>query len=406
MSKGKKRILIVDDEEIYLLLVKRLLTPLGLDTLWSKSRAEAFEQIDKKRPDLIILDLRLSERSDDKSGLELLKEFRRSWPTIQVIVFTSYYLDAEMIVECMKSGAYYYFIKAQFESVPQRFVDLVTEALEYKPRQDVIEDTYPHPLALLYRDYRRNVVVPQSKFRRLIEVAELLVKLSAIVCLSASKGDYRPPGGRAATNSLLKPTLGSWFEFLRYAIGQPAPSGVWIDSIRQIFTPVQRSTVDSVIKLRNEWLGHGVTRPDHEYASTIDNWDGPVMELLTYASVLSAWQFFVVKSTRLLPGERYRHTVVNIKGHNPKFLLEQLDLPVNCEVDKVYVWDAVEKTLLALDPFVSVFVCDQCNQETVFVYDKLGREGVVYLDYANGHHSTRIEPYRTVKRMLDPAGSE
>lgn len=401
MNTARKRILVIDDDEIDYVGVRRLLPSDRYEVSWAKNRPEALEQIDRRAPDLIVLDLRLSDRPDDKSGLALLKELRRKWPSIQVIVFTAYYMEADMIVDCMKSGAYYYYIKAQFSTDASRFVDLVGEAVEYRPKQDMLEDTYPHPLALLYRDYRRNVVAPQLKFRRLIELAEFLVKLSAVVCLSALGGDHRTGEGRMASNSLLRPTLGTWLEFLRYAIGSTESSNFWIENIRVIFSTPRRATVDALVKIRNEWLGHGVTRPDHEYTQMIDKWDGPLMELLNASTVLSAWRFFVVKSTRLLPAGRYLHTVINLKGHNPKFLLQELELTVNCEADKVYVWDAARNELLALDPFVAVLVCDHCNQEAVFLYDKLHRDEVIYLDYANGHNTARLEAYRGVKAMLE-----
>lgn len=399
----KKRVLVIDDEEPYFLTVKRLLTS-RYEVVWAKNRAEAFDSIERRSPDLIVLDLRLSDRTGDKSGLALLKELRTQWPVTQVIVFTAYYLEADMIVDCMKSGAYYYFIKSQFGTDPDRFMDLVSEALAYQPKHDIFEDNYPHPLALLYRDYRRNVVVPQLKFRRLIELAELLVKFASVVCLSALNGDHRAVNdGRMSTNSLLRPSLGAWFEFLRYAIGQTEGPTPWVDEMRQIFVGSRRSAVDSIVKIRNEWLGHGVTRSDHEYTKMIDKWNDPLMELLNAATIFSVWQFFVVKSTRLLAGTRYLHTIVNLKGHNPKFLVQELELPVNCEADKVYVWDAARNALLSLDPFITVMECDHCSQQTVFVYDKLDRDEVLYLDYANGHHSSRVEPYRAVKAMLQSA---
>lgn len=405
MNIIRKRILVIDDEKIYYLTIKNLLPADRFETIWVKNRAEALEQFNKRPPDLAVLDLRLSDRTGDTSGLALLKELRQSWMTIQIIVFTSYYMEPDMIVESMKSGAYYYFIKSQFDTHPNRFFDLVTEALDYRPRHDIVEDTYPHPLSLLYRDYRRNVVVPQLKFRRLIEVGELLVKLSAIISLAAIGHDDRASGARMVTNSLVKPSLGAWFEFLRYAVVQPSAQPVWLENMGQIFSAGRRTVVDSLVHLRNEWLGHGVTRADHEYTQMIEKWSGPLMDLLLAARIFSAWQFFVVRSTRKVAPEHYKHTVVNIRGHNPKFLNEQLELPVNCEADKLYVWDAAAQALLCLDPLLAMFVCVQCNQETVFVYEKLDRDLVVYLDYANGHQSTQIEPYRAVKNMLDPLGA-
>ena len=175
----RKRVLVVDDEEPYYFVVRDLLPQADFDVVWAQNKMKAVEQMEKRRVDLVVLDLRLSDRSDDESGIQLLRELRTKWPHIQVIVFSGVYMQPDKVVECIKGGAYYYFTKREFGTDPGRFVTLVSEALSYRPKHDVLEDNYPHPLALVYRDYRRNVVAPYLKFRRLIELVELLVKFSA-----------------------------------------------------------------------------------------------------------------------------------------------------------------------------------------------------------------------------------
>jgi CheY-like chemotaxis protein len=390
-------VLVVDDEEPYYLAVRDLLSPSDFEVVWAKTRAKAIDQMERRRVDLVILDLRLSDRSDDESGIELLQELRSKWSRVQVIVFTRWDMPPDKVVECVKKGAYYYFVKAQFVTDPGRFVTLVAEALSYRPKHDVLEDNYPHPLALVYRDYRRNVVAPYLKFRRLIELVELLVKFSSIVSLAALHSESKI--SQPVVGGLVKPSLGKWFEFLQYALAVPSSTGMWIENLRKTFTQANGRNVAALIQVRNEW-GHGATRSDHEYSQIVQQWDGPVLELLNAAAVLSVWQLFVVKSSRLLADRGRIHTVINIKGHNPKFLAEEMFLPIDCEADKVYVFDPGAQEILCLDPFIAVFVCEQCNQETVFVYDKADKERVLYLDYANGHHSSKAGAYSVVKAML------
>ena len=397
MLNARQRVLVIDDEEPYYTVVRDLLPTEEFDVAWVQTKEAAIEHMEKRAVDLIVLDLKLSDRSDDESGIELLRELRARWPRIQVIVFTRYYMQAEKVVECMKAGAYYYFIKNQFSAEPARFNTLVREALSYRPKHDVFEDYYPHPIALVYRDYRRNVVAPYLKFRRMIELVELLVKFSTITCLSAIHNQENiigPPGG-----GLLKPSLGKWFEFLQSVLASQEVKLMWIEHIRKIFTLPHRRAISGLIQIRNEW-GHGATRSDHEYSSIVRQWDGAVLELLSAASIFAVWQLFVVKSTRLFADVGRLHTVVNIKGHNPKFLREEILLPKDCEAEKVYAFDSDAGQLLSFDPFVAVFICEQCNQETVFVYDKADKDRVLYLDYANGHHSAKVEPYRRIKGLL------
>ena len=393
----RQRVLVIDDEEPYYIVVRDVLPSELFEVLWARDRRSALEQMDKRRMDLVVLDLRLSDRSDDESGIDLLRVLRSKWPHIQVIVFTGVYMQPDKVVQCIKGGAYYYFTKKDFGSDPNRFVTLVSEALSYRPKHDVLEDTYPHPLALVYRDYRRNVVAPYMKFRRLIEMVELLVKVSAVIGFAAISKDgsgLRDPG-----SLLLKPSLGKWFEVLQATLGTQTSGATWIENLRKIFSSDHRRTIASLIEVRNEW-GHGATRSDHEYSQVVRQWDTPVLELLNAAAVLGVWQMFVVKSVRLLANRGRVHTVINIKGHNPKFLSEEVLLPFECEADKVYVFDPGPTEILCLDPFISVFVCEQCNQETVFVYDKADKGRVLYLDYANGHHSSKSEGYSEVRSIF------
>lgn len=394
---AKIRILVIDDEDEYCVAVRDALPVAGFDVICAKDRDRALEYMTRQRADLVVLDLALSDRSDDTSGLDLLSELREKWHAIKVIVFTRVHFQPEMIVDCIKRGAYYYFIKEWFVTKPDRFMDLVVSALAYQPQHDVLEDNYPHPLALLYRDYRRNVVVPHLKFRRLIELVELLVRLTSMICLAS-----RTSAGIAhhADLTLARPSLGRWFEFLQFAVGPTSPNTPWIESIRSILTSTNRRSISALIQLRNEWIGHGATRPDHEYTQVVEQWDSAVLDILHSASVLSVWQMFLVKSMRLLGENRYLHNVIDLSGHTPKFLSRELELISGCEADKVYLADLRTQQLLCLDPLVAVFVCEHCNQQTVFVFDKLDRERVLYLDYANGHHSARAEPYRTLHRML------
>lgn len=95
MSDKSSTILLVEDDETHAVLIKRCFEDLGLAKVnWTEDGEEALdylfrrgEHLDAKRPDLILLDLRLPK----KDGKEVLKEIKscNELRNIPVIILTT-----------------------------------------------------------------------------------------------------------------------------------------------------------------------------------------------------------------------------------------------------------------------------------------------------------------------------
>jgi CheY-like chemotaxis protein len=83
----KVKILVVDDIPLNVLLVKKMLQPLGFETSEAEDGAVAMEKIEADKPDLILLDL-MMPRMD---GFEVLRRLRASDDTksIPVIILSA-----------------------------------------------------------------------------------------------------------------------------------------------------------------------------------------------------------------------------------------------------------------------------------------------------------------------------
>ena len=104
---GYFSILIVDDEiDLLETLVKRL-QKRNIDTVGVKSGEEALETIDKKRFDVVILDIKMPGGMD---GIETLREIKRRHPLTEVILLTGHG-SVETSIEGMKMGAFDYLLK-------------------------------------------------------------------------------------------------------------------------------------------------------------------------------------------------------------------------------------------------------------------------------------------------------
>jgi CheY-like chemotaxis protein len=84
---GQRSILVVDDEENFLTLIKWFLSNRGFDIATTPSAAESLDLVRKRTFDVALLDIRLGEGVD---GLSLLESLTERQPGIKVIVMTAY----------------------------------------------------------------------------------------------------------------------------------------------------------------------------------------------------------------------------------------------------------------------------------------------------------------------------
>jgi len=80
------KILVVDDEEHIRLLYSEELSEAGHDVITAADGYKLVERIDKEKPDLIILDIKMV----DYNGLDLLQEIRNKFYNLPVILCTAY----------------------------------------------------------------------------------------------------------------------------------------------------------------------------------------------------------------------------------------------------------------------------------------------------------------------------
>jgi two-component system response regulator AtoC len=100
---SKPVLLLVDDNEAFSRSLETALSrDFGVKTATSRSEAR---RMLVPPPDAVLLDLRLDDADPGNAeGLEFLRELRRDWPAIPVVMITGYG-DVTTAVECMREGA-------------------------------------------------------------------------------------------------------------------------------------------------------------------------------------------------------------------------------------------------------------------------------------------------------------
>ena len=94
-----KKILIVDDESGIVDEVKTYFIEEGYEVYAADTGKEGLESLEKNKPDLLMLDMKLP----DMSGIQVLKTCKEKYPLIKVIVITGY-VDQQIIDEAERLG--------------------------------------------------------------------------------------------------------------------------------------------------------------------------------------------------------------------------------------------------------------------------------------------------------------
>ena len=116
------KILVIDDDDGILKLLKRFLVNLGYEAIIADSGEEALKSMDEK-PEIVILDIMLP----GMNGFEVLEKIKEQVPSTEVIVITG--LDETGLgIECLERGAF------EFMAKPLN-LDHLKFVLEFKLKQ-------------------------------------------------------------------------------------------------------------------------------------------------------------------------------------------------------------------------------------------------------------------------------
>jgi DNA-binding response OmpR family regulator len=102
----KARVLVVDDEEVFVEMLAERLEARGLEVDKAFDGEEALEKIKTKDLDVVILDVLMP----GKDGIEVLREIKQLKPLTEVIMLTGH-ATVQTAIDGMKLGAYDYLLK-------------------------------------------------------------------------------------------------------------------------------------------------------------------------------------------------------------------------------------------------------------------------------------------------------
>ena len=156
----KNEILVIDDNSDIRFLICNILKEKDYLVRSAANFNQAEIEIDKKLPDLAIIDIKLDK--GDKDGIELLKKITKKDKSIPIIMISGH-ANVQLAVEAIRLGAYE-FIEKPFST--EKIVNYVKRALEsfkLKKEKDTIESKLFYSFELIGKS-------PEiSKIRKLID---------------------------------------------------------------------------------------------------------------------------------------------------------------------------------------------------------------------------------------------
>ncbi|RPG97653.1 MAG: sigma-54-dependent Fis family transcriptional regulator [Candidatus Pelagibacter sp. TMED106] len=130
-------ILIIDDNSDIRNIINDLITDAGYKTRLAANYSQALNEIDKKLPDVAIIDVKLDKGDND--GLELLSHIKNKDKNIPVIIITGH-ANIEMAISALKAGAFEFIEKPFNQERLMNFVNRAIENINLKNKNKEFED--------------------------------------------------------------------------------------------------------------------------------------------------------------------------------------------------------------------------------------------------------------------------
>ena len=139
-------ILIIDDNPDIRNILNDLISDAGYETRLAANYNQALSEIDKKLPDVAIIDVKLDKGDND--GIELLSHIKSKDKDIPVIIISGH-ANIEMAVNSLKSGAFEFIQKPFDHEQLMNFINRAVENFNLKNKNKELETKLFHSFELI-----------------------------------------------------------------------------------------------------------------------------------------------------------------------------------------------------------------------------------------------------------------
>mgnify|MGYP005992556801 CR=1 FL=1 len=171
-----KEILVIDDNADIRFLICNILKEQNFEVRSAANYDQAVLEINKRLPDLSIIDIKLDK--PDKDGIDLLKMITKKSKLSQVIMISGH-ATVQIAVEAIRLGAYEFIEKPFSKEKILNYVKRALESSNLKKEKDIIENKLFHSFELI------------GKSPAILKVKKIIEKLSTTesrILISGSTG--------------------------------------------------------------------------------------------------------------------------------------------------------------------------------------------------------------------------
>ncbi len=187
------KVLVIDDEQSILKTFKLRLAKWGYQVLTALSGDSGIKKLRNYKCQVVITDLKMP----GLSGQEVLKEVKKRYPDIEVILITGY-ATIEAAVETMKAGAFDFLVKPiNFEHV-RLLLEKIEINFKLKAENQQLKDRINILSEELAKKYRVNNLVGKSpSMQKVFELIEKVASLNSTVLIYGETGTGKEMVARA-----------------------------------------------------------------------------------------------------------------------------------------------------------------------------------------------------------------
>lgn len=185
-TEHRARILILDEDRIILQSLGQFLRREGYDVKTADNLGSAWAELDSGLIDVVLADIHISQ---SKPG-ELLREFRRRYPQVLVIVITSYG-SIQNAVEATKLGAFDYLTKPVLDEKIRMIVDKAVRQQALMAENLALKQQLDHRFGL------DNIVGRDHRMQRVYDLIDAVADSRTTVLIMGESGTGKSMLARA-----------------------------------------------------------------------------------------------------------------------------------------------------------------------------------------------------------------
>jgi two-component system nitrogen regulation response regulator NtrX len=161
----KQEVLIIDDNFDIRKLISNILKEKNYEVREAANYDQAVFEIDKKLPDIAVVDVKL-DKGENEDGIDLLKKIKKLTDLVPVIMISGH-ANVQMAVDSLKLGAYEFITKPFAAEQLLNFISRALESINLKKENFQLENKLFHSFELIGTN------------SQMLKVKKLITKLSS-----------------------------------------------------------------------------------------------------------------------------------------------------------------------------------------------------------------------------------